>query len=541
MYFDENTTVLIIEDSLTVRQSLRTMLSMAGITRSDAVSSAAEGRARLKGRRFDVVLCDYNLGDGMDGQELLEALRKTGTLPLSTIWIMITGERKYERVVAAAEMAPDDYILKPFNSNLLLTRMNSAHRRKSFLAPAHEQLEKGNRSAAISTLQQLVAAAPGPMNRIDANRLCAELLVTEGRQGEALHIYQALLESKVIPWAKMGVARIQADQGMQGESSELLREIIQDAPLYTDAYDLLAQNLIDEGQYTQAVDVLEKAVNISPRNFHRLKSCGTAALRSGDPEKGAQYLQRAVEIGRNNNFFGPEVLIDLLQAYSETGNTQYIDRLQADISASLAERPEAQFTLLTCKALTALVQQRAEEALAQLKLAAEDLLKSFVHFESAQRFLGAVVRLPETLIEPELLASWTRTITMRFAYSRHELATLLEIARKHAHCSELIEHAYAELQEQSNKAVELTTEGRAAEAGRMLHEMAMRLYNERTGMNACAILLRVREQLRKKNQETGEYDQMLREMLDWLPRDNERVQGLLSRLHDQDGTEARSG
>jgi DNA-binding response OmpR family regulator len=132
MYFDENTTVLIIEDSLTVRQGLRTMLSMAGITRSDAVSSAAEGRARLKGRRFDVVLCDYNLGDGMDGQELLEALRKTGTLPLSTIWIMITGERKYERVVAAAEMAPDDYILKPFNSNLLLTRMNNAHKRKSF-------------------------------------------------------------------------------------------------------------------------------------------------------------------------------------------------------------------------------------------------------------------------------------------------------------------------------------------------------------------------------------------------------------------------
>jgi hypothetical protein len=45
----------------------------------------------------------------------------------------------------------------------------------------------------------------------------------------------------------MGVARIQADQGMQGESSALLKEIIQDAPLYTDAYDLLAQNLIDEG------------------------------------------------------------------------------------------------------------------------------------------------------------------------------------------------------------------------------------------------------------------------------------------------------
>jgi hypothetical protein len=42
-----------------------------------------------------------------------------------------------------------------------------------------------------------------------------------------------------------------------------------------------------------------------------------------------------------------------------------------------------------------------------------------------------VVRLPETLPDPALLEDWTRTITMRFAYSRHELATLQEIARKH--------------------------------------------------------------------------------------------------------------
>ncbi len=531
MYFDANTTVLIIEDSLTVRQGLRTMLSMAGITRSDAVSNASEGRARLKGKRFDVVLCDYNLGDGMDGQELLEAMRKTGTLPLSTIWIMITGERKYERVVAAAEMAPDDYILKPFNSNLLLERMTSASKRKQFLAPAHKMLEQGNRSGAIGALQGLVREAPNPSFRLDANRLCAELLVNEGRQSEALNIYQELLEQKVIPWARMGVARIKADQGLQGDSSEILQEIIQDAPLYTDAYDLLAQNLIDEGQYSQAVAVLEKAVSISPRNFHRLKSCGTAALRSGDPEKGAQYLQRAVEIGRNNNFFGPDVLVDLLQAYSETGNTQSLDRLQAEISAAMADRPEARFTVSTCKSLTSLAQGRPEEALAQLNEVADELLKPHVNFEGAQRFLGCLVRLPENLPDPALLESWSRTITQRFANTHHELSTLQEISRKHPRCCELIEQSYAELQAQNNRAVELTTEGKTADAGAMLYEMAMRLFNERTGMNACALLLRVRDQKKKKGEATEEYENMLRDMLEWLPRDNERVQGFLAKLY----------
>lgn len=114
--FDESTTVLIIEDSHTVRQSLRAMLAQVGITRSEAAVNAADGLQRIRRKQFDVVLCDYNLGEGMSGQELLELLRRSNAYPLTSVWIMITGERKYERVVAAAEVAPDDYILKPFSS-----------------------------------------------------------------------------------------------------------------------------------------------------------------------------------------------------------------------------------------------------------------------------------------------------------------------------------------------------------------------------------------------------------------------------------------
>lgn len=530
MYFDTNTSVLIIEDSSTVRQGLRAMLSMANITRSDAVSSASEGRQRLKAKRFDVVLCDYNLGEGMNGQELLEAMRRTGTLPLSTIWIMITGERKYERVVAAAEMAPDDYILKPFNSKVLLDRMSAAFKRKQFLFQAHSLLEAGKVDEAIDKLAELLEIAGSSAERIDASRLRAELLVSEGRQSEALHIYQELLTQRIIPWAKMGVARIYADQGLSGESSELLKEVIQDAPLYTDAYDLLAQNLIDDGQYKDAVDVLEKAVNISPRNFHRLRSCGTAALRSGDPEKGAQYLQRAVEIGKHNNFFGPEILVDLLQAYSETGNTQSLDRLQAEISASMANTPGSEFVLAVCKALVALGLKRYDESLTLLKNASAFLLKPSVEFETVQRFLGAMVRLPVDMLDATLLAQWSEQITFRFAYSRHEQGLLLEIARNHESCRGLIDQAYHNLQEQNNNAVALATEGKTWEAGQMLYELASASLNERSGMNACAILLKLYEQQQEVEEVAKHLEQQIHSLLSWLPHQNERVKGFLSRL-----------
>ncbi|WP_199155532.1 response regulator [Chromobacterium sp. ASV23] len=528
MPLDNNTTVLIIEDSHTVRQSLRSMLSTAGITRSEAVSNASEARNRLRGKNYDVVLCDYNLGEGMDGQELLEAMRKGGNLPISTIWIMITGERHYERVVAAAEMAPDDYILKPFASQMLLDRMNLAHQRKIFLAPAHKLVMQGKPEQAIQVLRQLAREAQNPQYRLDAQRLAAELLVNEGRQSEALTIYQELLSMRVIPWAKMGVARIVAEQGETQESNALLREIIADAPRYTDAYDLLAQNLIDDGQYQTAAIVLEKAVAISPRNFHRLKSCGTALLRCGDPAKAADYLQRAVEIGRNNNFFGPDILVDLLQAFSESGQTQQLDRLQAEIAGRVDELPGGQMTMAVCRAMTALAQNRPADALAQLQAVAESLRARETDFSCAQRFLSAAVRLPPEQ-SSELPPQWAHSIGLRFADGRHELGTLLEIAHKHPACHEAIQTAYDTLQTESNKAVELASNGMLEEAAAMLYLLSQKTLNERISMNACALLLRTCETRSKAKQPFPEEEKQVQQLLHWLPEENERVRGFVRR------------
>ncbi|MFB9158284.1 response regulator [Chromobacterium violaceum] len=176
MAFDENTTVLIVDDAHSMAQGIRAILAMAGVTQSETASHAGEAQNRLRGRRYDVVLCDYNLGLGMNGQELLEAMRRAGALPLSTLWVMITGERNYGQVASAAELVPDDYILKPFTSQQLLDRLEAAARRKAWLAPAHRLLDKGKTEQAIQTLGGLIAEADSRQRRLDAQRLCGELL-----------------------------------------------------------------------------------------------------------------------------------------------------------------------------------------------------------------------------------------------------------------------------------------------------------------------------------------------------------------------------
>jgi hypothetical protein len=58
-------------------------------------------------KQFDLVLCEYDLEGGQDGQQLLEDLRHHKLISLATMFFMVTAEGDYGKVVSAAELAPD--------------------------------------------------------------------------------------------------------------------------------------------------------------------------------------------------------------------------------------------------------------------------------------------------------------------------------------------------------------------------------------------------------------------------------------------------
>ncbi len=102
---------LLIDDIPEMRTTVRVQLADAGLEKCDAARNVKEAVERLTQNRYDLVVCDYNLGQGADGQQLLELVRRRQLLPLSTAYLMITGETGYEQVSTAAEYAPDDYLI----------------------------------------------------------------------------------------------------------------------------------------------------------------------------------------------------------------------------------------------------------------------------------------------------------------------------------------------------------------------------------------------------------------------------------------------
>ncbi|MDP1897107.1 MAG: response regulator, partial [Sulfurimicrobium sp.] len=115
-------TFLVIDDIIGVRSSMRITITTFGGVKVDMAANAADAINKIEHRNYDIILCDYSLGDAKDGQQLLEELKRRRLIRNTTVFMMVTAERGYEKVVSAVELAPDDYLIKPFSGEVLRSR-----------------------------------------------------------------------------------------------------------------------------------------------------------------------------------------------------------------------------------------------------------------------------------------------------------------------------------------------------------------------------------------------------------------------------------
>ena len=142
--------ILIIEDDLDLGRSLRQSLRTEGLS-SEWLRSAANTCDLLKNNCYDCVLLDLSLPDG-SGLDLLRSWRKTGlTVPV----IIITARLALEDRLAGLDGGADDFVLKPFNTVELVSRIRAVVRR--YAQQANNEWSCGN--IRIDTRQHLVRVA----------------------------------------------------------------------------------------------------------------------------------------------------------------------------------------------------------------------------------------------------------------------------------------------------------------------------------------------------------------------------------------------
>ena len=341
--------VLIIDHHSGMRSSMRAILSALGVVYVEMANTANDAIRRLQAKSYDIILCDYFLGDGSDGQQLLEQLRRNKLIELSTIFIIVTAESAYERVVSTVELAPDDYLIKPFSGEMLKNRLERVLLKKLAFAPIHRLIEEGKLADACQVCAGLLKHQS--KYTIDFMRLLAELYVTQGNFDEAQKIYAQVVGMRAVPWARMGLATMLHYQNRHAEAEALLDEVIQEAPEYMAAYDLLSKVCESQDKHERAQQVLEHAVAASPLTMHRQKEMGQIAMRNGDFEAAEQAFEFVVDRGKTSFFRVTDDYANLSRVQMERGKLNEALGTLRDARASFNNSPEAAFTAAVMESL----------------------------------------------------------------------------------------------------------------------------------------------------------------------------------------------
>jgi DNA-binding response OmpR family regulator/thioredoxin-like negative regulator of GroEL len=327
-------TALIIEPQPGMRGNLHNMLTLCELKKIDHAVSSGTAIRQLQARSFDIILCEYDLGDGQDGQQFLEDVRNNKLISMATIFFMVTAERAYEKVVSAAELAPSDYILKPFTADTLLDRIKKAVEKRAVFAPLYRLMERGDLDQAV------VACIKGEAGNgrylVDFKRLRAELHISLGEPHLAEPLYAELYELRAVAWARLGLAKTLFMQNKFAESEKMLIALVAENSKFMDAYDWLAKAHEATGKFPEAQEVLQNAVAISPNALQRLRKLGELALEAGDVGVAEKAFQQVVTKARYSEFRDPEDHVRLVRTLVDKGDTSQAASIIRDLDRSLS-------------------------------------------------------------------------------------------------------------------------------------------------------------------------------------------------------------
>lgn len=291
-----NKRILILDDLVEARSAMKKMMTLLGAKSIDIATTGNEASSMIMNNDYDIILADYNLGKGKDGQQVLEEARFTNRLKASSLFIMVTGENALDMVMGALEYEPDNYITKPFTLAMLRERLIRIMTVKIAMAEVDRAIDYGELDKAINIAREKLAASA--RMAMPLTRVLGKLLMRQKRYDEALDVYTKLLEKRSVSWARLGQALCIYHQGDARSALALIEQCLLAHPRYVQCHDSIAKILLSMGDKKGAQEHLQKAVEISPRAVLRQMELGRVAFDNQDYPVAEMAFEQAIRLGR---------------------------------------------------------------------------------------------------------------------------------------------------------------------------------------------------------------------------------------------------
>ncbi len=485
----ENRAYLVVDDFGDMRSMIKNMLIACGVKDITLANNGADAIAQLRHKRFDVILCDYNLGPGKDGQQVLEEAKHRQMIGLGCVFLVVTAENAREMVMGAVEYEPDSYLTKPFSKDLLKTRLEKLIAKKQNLLPVEQALAKQDKQQAINLLDEKIAQKPPNSNEL--RKIKAEILLDAGQIAAARQVYEEVLNLRDLPWARLGLGKTLFLTKAYVEAQSQFKTITEHNPNYTPAYDWLAKCYKSLNQLTEAQKTLEVAAKISPKAVLRQQMLGEIALLNNDDQVAESAFTRAVHNGRYSVYKHPSDYANLAKVSARTQQGDAGLKILKEMKREFHKDPKAELYRATAESVVHQTMGNSEAAQASLDQAAQifetledntdsdcslEMAKTFQHFNETDK---SVALLKSTILnhhsDDELMDEIRLTLTS--AGINEETLGSIDALRE-------------EVASLNRKGVELARKGQYEEAIKLLKETSARMpANKVVNLNTALVML----------------------------------------------------
>lgn len=398
---------LVVDSLPDMRAATCAQLSSFGATQVEYASRASDALGMIRRGEYDVILSEYDLGNGFDGLHLFEEARRHGLLKASCVFIIVTAERRATRVIGAAELAPDSIVLKPYTGEILYSRLIRALRRKARFRPIDEAILAHDFLHAIRLCEQGMQTPDEDATAF--LRMKIHLLLRIGDWTKARDLCREVLAESDVPWARMALGKALYRLNGCEEAQTVFQSVIAEHELVLEAYDWLARTQSALGDPTAAQETLKRAAQRSPYVAGRQRDLGELAWRNGDLATAQSALEETVRLSRYSFWQDPadqgrlaEVQLaqgdliaarrtaaDLRKSFKDASATLLADTLDAEVWLRQGEKQKARDTL--DQALQGLAAQLAPPAPA-VGLALATACMNQQRFDMAETIVKTVLK-----------------------------------------------------------------------------------------------------------------------------------------------------
>ena len=334
---------LVIDDFPEIRGSLTRTLKTFGASSVETAADGEEAIKLCKKKKFDIVLCDYNLGAGKDGQQILEEVRFLRVLLMTSLFVMITGESSREMVLGALECQPDDYITKPYTQASLKVRLDKAIMRHEAMIHIKTAISKGKYQDALDFCNEMIRT--GSRYSPDCLKMKGQLHFLLKQMKEAQQIYESVLDKKPVMWAKLGMCKTLLAMDKFDAAQDMLEEIIDEDDRYIEAHDMLTEIHTKKKDLISAQKATENATAISPKSVLRHRKLAELAERNNDDDTTLKSYQQSIKWGFNSCHESEQDYFNYARKVSEVtqGDSSSSSKLMAKQANNFLDRARKRY------------------------------------------------------------------------------------------------------------------------------------------------------------------------------------------------------